>query len=186
MDRQMEKIREVIVVEGKDDESALKAAVDCEIIITHGYGINEGTFKRIEKAASTVGVILFTDPDRAGELIRARIDKRVKGCKHAFLNRDAATKDGDIGIENASPEAIRKALSKVRTVCEDLDNLFTQEDLLDCDLILSDNASERRAKVGEILGIGCCNAKQFLNRLNRYGVTREEFVKAIESLEEEA
>lgn len=181
----MERIKEVIVVEGKDDESALKAAVDCEIIITHGYGIRETTFKRIEKAASTVGVIILTDPDRAGELIRARIDKRVKGCKHAFLNREAATKDGDIGIENASPENIRKALSKVRTLCEEDVVLFSQQDLLDCDLLLADDAAERRAKIGEILGIGCCNAKQFLSRLNHYGVTREEFGRAVLSLEEE-
>lgn len=182
----MERIKEVIVVEGKDDESALKAAVDCEIIITHGYGIQEATFKRIQKAASTVGVIIFTDPDRAGDVIRARIDKRVKGCKHAFLNREAALKDNDIGIENATPENIRKALAKVRTVCESTVELFTQQDLLDTDLIMCSDAADRRAKVGEILGIGCCNAKQFLSRLNRYGVTREEFGRAVLSLEEEA
>ncbi|MEA1969900.1 MAG: toprim domain-containing protein, partial [Thermodesulfobacteriota bacterium] len=78
-------IYETIVVEGRDDESAVKQAVDAEIIITHGFGIKESTFKRIEWAKEKNGVIVFTDPDTAGEIIRKRINKRVKGCKNAYL-----------------------------------------------------------------------------------------------------
>ena len=181
----LESIKEVIVVEGKDDESAVKKAVDCEIIITHGFGINEETFKRIEKVAKTKGVIIFTDPDYAGEQIRNRIDARVEGCKHAFLDRQEATKKGDVGIENASPSAIREALSKVRTLSFETEDLFFQADLELADLIGNDSAANRRAAMGKILGIGYCNAKQFLNRLNRYGVTREAFVSALEIIEKE-
>ena len=49
-------------------------------------------------------------------------------------------------------------------------------------LIGNEDASYRRDKVGQILGIGYGNAKQFLNRLNNYGVSREEFNNAIESI----
>ncbi|MGX8796450.1 ribonuclease M5 [Fusibacter sp. JL298sf-3] len=180
------RIQEVIVVEGKDDESAVKAAVDCAIIITHGYGIRQSTFKRIEKAQKSVGVIIFTDPDYAGEQIRKRIDKRIKGCKHAFLSQEEATKDDDIGIENATPESILKALKRVRTICENPVDIFSKQHLLDADLLLVSDAADRRAKVGEILGIGCCNAKQFLNRLNRYGVTEAEFYDAVATVKKEA
>ena len=45
------------------------------------------------------------------------------------------------------------------------------------------NASYRRDKIGQILGIGYGNAKQFLSRLNNYGVSREEFVEAVNSID---
>lgn len=44
------KIKEVIVVEGRDDVTAVKRAVDAEMIITQGFGIREETFKLIEEA----------------------------------------------------------------------------------------------------------------------------------------
>lgn len=169
----MERIKESIVVEGKDDESAVKKAVQCDCIITHGFGIRESTWKRIEKAAATVGVIVLTDPDFAGETIRKRINARVPGCKHAFISREDARAGLDIGVENASPQIIMDALSKVKTVNPLSENIFSQTDLIRDGLSGSDDAAEKRAKVGKILGIGYCNAKQFLNRLNHYGITRE-------------
>ncbi|WP_053954859.1 ribonuclease M5 [Inediibacterium massiliense] len=175
-------IKEVIVVEGRDDEIAVKAAVDAEIIITHGFGIKENTFKRIELASERKGVIIFTDPDHAGETIRKRIDQRIPGCKHAFLPREEATKNGDIGIENASAESIIEALSKVRSKSEEKRNEFKQIDLIRNDLIGSNQASERRDKIGKILGIGYANAKQFLSRLNNYAITRDEFEEALKKL----
>ncbi len=177
-------IKEVIVVEGRDDLIAVKQAVDAEIITTHGFGITEKTFKRIEDAQKRCGVIVFTDPDLAGERIRKRIEARVPGCKHAFLPKEEAlAKDGDIGIENANPESIRYALSKVREKAEKATALFTKGDLVLCDLWGSADATRRRDILGKLLGIGYGNAKQFVKRLNHYGVTREEFVAALEELE---
>ena len=178
----MEKIKETIVVEGKDDEAAVKKAVNCEVIITHGFGLSEATLKRIEYAAKTTGVIVFTDPDFAGERIRERIAKRVKGCKHAFLSREDAEYKGNIGIENATPNSICEALGKVRTLKENSEELFNKQDLIELELEGFGNASQRRNLLGKELGIGYCNAKQFLNRLNHYGVTREEFLSALEKL----
>ncbi len=180
------KIKEVIVVEGKDDEAAVKSAVDAEIIITHGFGISSSTMKRIKVAQKRCGVIIFTDPDHAGEQIRSRIDRQVKGCMHAFLPREDATKNGDIGIENATPQSIINALSKVHTMVDISDKeyvqIFSNADLIRHGLIGSAGASDNRAKVGAILGIGYANAKQFLRRLNHYGITRDEFNHAINML----
>lgn len=175
-------IKEVIVVEGRDDVIAVKRAMDAEMIITHGFGIKEDTFKRIEFAQKRKGVIIFTDPDHAGEKIRKRIADRVKGCKHAFLPRDQATKNGDIGIENASPENIILALNKVRTESQSARDEFKQIDLIKNDLIGSNKASFRRDELGKHLGIGYANAKQFLNRLNNYGITREEFEEGLKKI----
>ena len=175
-------IKEVIVVEGRDDVRAVKRALDAEMIITHGFGMTENTLKRIEFAQEKKGVIIFTDPDFAGEKIRKRIADRIKGCKHAFLSREEATKDGDIGIENASPESIIMALKKVRVETEEKREEFQKIDLVKNNLVGSQDASARRDQVGQELGIGYANAKQFLNRLNNYSITREEFEEVIKKL----
>lgn len=175
-------IKEVIVVEGRDDAIAVKRALNAEIITTHGFGLTEETLKRIEVAQQRKGVIIFTDPDHAGEKIRKRISSRIKGCKHAFLPREEATKKGDIGIENASPESILAALEKVRTECDISGKLFTNLDLIQNDLVGSENASGRRDRLGKELGIGYANAKQFLNRLNHYGISRIEFEEALKKI----
>lgn len=177
------RIKEVIVVEGRDDVTAVKRAVEAELITTHGFGIREETFKLIEQAHAKCGVIVFTDPDHAGDRIRERVTKRVPGCKHAFLSREEATKGDNIGIENASPESIIAALSKVRTLVEDSSGVFEKIDLIRNGLVGSDEASSRRNQLGKILGIGYANAKQFLRRLNHYGITREEFEQAVSELD---
>lgn len=175
-------IKEIIVVEGRDDVTAVKRAVDAELITTGGFGFPKGVMERIKSAQERRGVIIFTDPDFAGEKIRKKIAAEVPGCKHAFLPREEAKKNGDIGIENATPESIRKALEKVRTESTDKRDEFGQVDLIRNGLIGSDESAYRRDKLGMILGIGYGNAKQFLNRLNNYGVSREEFEKALETL----
>lgn len=177
------KIKEVIVVEGRDDVDAVKKAVDAEIITTHGYGISEKTFRLIEVAAEKKGVIILTDPDFAGEQIRKRIDRRVKGCKHAYILRKDALSKGDIGVENAKPEAIREALERAHCSYEEGVERFTKEDLVLCDLIGTPDSSERRAALGKILGIGYANGKQFLSRLNRFGITRDQLLKGLQKIE---
>ena len=178
------KIREVIVVEGKDDERAVKQAVNAEVILTSGYGITEETFRRIDFARERTGVIVLTDPDRAGEQIRKRINDRVPGCKNAYLVQEDAFKKNDIGIENAAPGPIREALEKARCVVDTAPERFTREDLLAGRLVFGPDAARRRAALGRILGIGYANGKQLLKRLNHYAVDRQEFQSAVERLAE--
>lgn len=172
-------IKEVIVVEGKDDIAAVKKAVDAELIATSGFGLNDRIMDRIMRAAQRCGVIIFTDPDYAGERIRRTVSEKVPGCKHAFLPRKLAEKNGDIGIENATPESIRDALAKVKTEVQGNRLEFDMNDLFLFGLTGTPEASAKRDMVGSELGIGYGNAKQFLNRLNKYGITREEFLEVL-------
>lgn len=172
-------IKEVIIVEGRDDITAVKRALDCELIATGGFGFPKGVMERIKTAQEKRGVIIFTDPDYAGEKIRKKIAAQIPECKHAFLPREQAEKNGDIGIENASPESIRAALEKVRTESKEKRSEFSNSDLLKYGLIGGEGSSEKRDEIGKILGIGYGNSKQFLNRINNYGVTREEFEEAV-------
>ena len=82
----MKKIEEIIVVEGRDDTAAVRRAVDAVTIETHGYGIRGETWEMIETAYKSRGIIVFTDPDTAGEQIRRRILERFPGAKEAFLD----------------------------------------------------------------------------------------------------
>lgn len=175
-------IKEVIVVEGRDDFIAVKRAVDAEIIVTGGYALPKSVIERIKKAGERRGVIVFTDPDYAGEKIRKKISGMVEGCKHAFLPVELATKDGDIGIENAMPQDIIDALSKARAQTIQRKDEYTIADLIDNGLLGTPDSGVRRDRIGRMLGIGHANGKQFLSRLNNYGITREEFNLAIKKL----
>ena len=128
-------------------------------------------------------IIIMTDPDSVGERIRRFLTKRFPEAKHAFIPKEDATANNDIGIEQASPEAIRTALAKVRTMDWEPTNNFTGADLLKAGISGSPAASEKRAKLGAVLGIGYANAKTFLQRLNHYGITRQEFQQAVAELE---
>lgn len=172
-------IKEVIVVEGRDDEAAIKRAVDAQTIATHGFGIKNETFTLIEKAYMDRGIIIFTDPDFAGEKIRKRLAERFPDGKHAYLPKEEAAKDGDIGIENASPENIKEALAKARFTTLTKELVFTNEDMIKYKLVGTADAAQRRDKLGKALGIGYGNSKVFLNKLNQYGITREEFEEKI-------
>lgn len=174
-------IKEIIVVEGRDDISAVKAAVDAEIIQVNGFAVRKpGTIERIRVAEENRGIIILTDPDYAGDEIRKYIHKFFPEAKDAYIRRSEGTKDGDVGVENASPEAIINALEKARcTVAEELQENFTMTYLMECGLVGGDEASERRAKVGGKLGIGYSNGKQFLSKLNRYGISKKEFEEAL-------
>lgn len=172
-------IKEVLVVEGKMDVAAINRAVEADCIITEGFNLKPQCVDSIKKAYKKRGIIILTDPDPAGERIRQYVTRYCPGAKHAFVPVEEATANNDIGIEQASPESIRKALEKVRTLNWEPANEFTGADLLRCGLSGGQAASLRRAKLGAELGIGYANAKTFLKRLNHYGVTRQEFEEAL-------
>ncbi len=178
-------IKEVLVVEGKMDVVAIDKAVEADCIITEGFNLKPQALKNIEQAYKKRGIIIMTDPDMAGERIRTYLTRRFPEAKHAFVPVDEATDHDDIGIEQAKPEAIRKALAKVRTLEWEPTNLFTGADLIMNDLSGAADASQRRARLGAALGLGFANAKTFLKRLNHYGITREEFDAAVAMLAQE-
>lgn len=172
-------IKEIIVVEGKDDISAVKRAVEAEIIATSGLGLTQKTIDLIKKASKNRGVIILTDPDFPGKKIRNIVSSQVENCKHAFIPRYKANKNGNIGVENASPDVIREALANARAEITENKGEFESNDMIYYELVGNNNASKRREKLGDMLGIGYCSAKQFLKRLNNYSITREELEEAI-------
>ncbi|HAQ08419.1 MAG TPA: ribonuclease M5 [Bacillus bacterium] len=182
------KIKEIIVVEGKDDTTAIRRAVNADTIETNGSAINDQTIEKIRNAQEKRGVIVFTDPDFPGEKIRKMISEQVAGCKHAFIPKELAKpKSGrGIGVEHASPEVIREALKGAQMMDDEAVEVITQEDLLVAGLIGGQGAKERREKLGLLLKIGYTNGKQLHKRLMMFQVKRQDFAEALaEVLKEE-
>ncbi|WP_101912009.1 ribonuclease M5 [Megasphaera vaginalis (ex Bordigoni et al. 2020)] len=179
-------IREVVIVEGRADEARIRSArIDVDTIRTDGFSLRADTLRQIEYAYKRRGIIILTDPDRAGEEIRRALSKRFPRAKHAFIPRKDAIANNDLGVEQASPEAIRSALDKCRCAVMTVNETFTADDLLSAGLNGTTAAAEKRAALGAVLGIGYGNAKQFLKRLNHYGVTREEWDAALRQLQKD-
>ncbi|WP_028609558.1 ribonuclease M5 [Paenibacillus harenae] len=179
-------IKEIIVVEGKDDTVAIKRAVDADTIETNGSAIGDEVLRRIALANERRGIIIFTDPDHAGERIRKIVARHAPGCKHAFLPQEKAMYKGDIGIENASPEAIRQALSELRTeTADEASGEISWEDLMEAGLIVHPDAANRRLCIGKLLGIGYANGKQFYKRCTSFRISKQEFTAALRQMEEE-
>lgn len=179
----MDVVKEIIVVEGKADSVKVKQAVDADTIETNGSAINKQTLALIQHAKRKRGVIIFTDPDYPGERIRHIIEEAVPGCKHAFLPREQARsqkkKQGSLGIEHASIEAVQNALGGVYERIEAFGDWITKEELIRYGLLGMPHSRILREKVGTILQIGHPNGKQLKKRLAMFQITREELEQAL-------
>ncbi|MED4373876.1 ribonuclease M5 [Bacillus licheniformis] len=178
------KIKEIIVVEGRDDTAKIKSAVDADTIETNGSAIGEDVIKRIRLAQETRGVIILTDPDFPGEKIRKTIAEKVPGCKHAFLPKHLAkpkNKRG-IGVEHASLEAIRECLMIVQEEMEATEPEIEARDLIEAGLIGGPLAKQRRERLGEILNIGYTNGKQLQKRLQMFQIKKSDYLSALDAV----
>ena len=189
------RVLQTVVVEGRDDMSAVLAAVDANVICTNGYGIRQETLDLLASAFRRTGLMIFTDPDHAGRQIRERLAKLFPDAKHAYLTQQQAEKDGDIGIENAAPQNIINALRAAgaefagpdrSTLTENKETEaapVTMEDLICAGLAGGEHSAKKRAQAGARLGIGSANASAFLKRLNRMGISTGELFGALEKRE---
>src|SRR5699024_1878841 len=117
--------------------------------------------------------------DFAGEKIRKDLSKYIVNCKHAFLPRGKAFKNNDIGVENATVEDIKEAIRKARPMVKSKRKEFTKKDLIENGLCGGESSRKRREVLGDILGMGYANSKQFLNRLNNFDISRKEFLEGV-------
>ena len=177
------KINEIIVVEGRDDITAIKRVVDAHIIALNGFSaLSEKTINKIVELSKNNDLILFTDPDFAGKKIRDTLKRYIPNIKHAFVSQKDATNNNNIGVETANDEAILEALKNVITANQDGKNRFNISDLIDNRFVSGSNAKERRIMLGDILKIGYYNAKQLLKALNSFNISKEQFEEAVEEI----
>lgn len=118
----MVKIKEAIVVEGRYDRNTLSQIVDATIFETNGFGIfkNKEQMALLRTVAQKRGLIVLTDSDGAGFVIRNHLKSAIPGAylKHAYIpdiagkekRKAAPGKEGKLGVEGMRPEVILGAL----------------------------------------------------------------------------
>ena len=159
----MVKIKEAIVVEGRYDKNTLSQILDAPILETSGFGIfkDKKQLALLRRVAETRGLIVFTDSDGAGFVIRNHIKSAIPGkyLKHAYIpdiygkekRKAAPGKEGKLGVEGMPKEVILEALRRAGATIEGevspLTRQITKQDLMVLGLSGTADASERRLKL---------------------------------------
>ena len=126
----MVKVREVIVVEGRYDKNTLSQIVDATILETRGFGImkDKAMQNLLRRTAEARGLILLTDSDGAGFVIRNYLKRVIppKHLKQAYIpdipgkerRKAAPGKEGKLGVEGMKPEVLLQALRRAGATFE--------------------------------------------------------------------
>ena len=167
----MHKIREVIVVEGRYDKNTVSQVVDAVVIETNGFGIfsNPEKQKLLRRLAEEKGIILLTDSDSAGFLIRGHLKGILgaKGVKQAYIpelhgkerRKRHPGKEGLIGVEGVGREHILRALEACGATFLDGEapaeqrGGITKADLYAHGLSGGADSAEKRRALAERLGL---------------------------------
>ena len=171
----MEKIKEIIVVEGKTDTAIIKKLFDTDTIETHGLALDDKTLDYIEEVSKGRGIIILTDPDYPGMKIRNRIIERIPEAKHAFVDKKDAVGKKKLGIAEAREEAIIEALKNVVTFSNTKESI-SWEEFIELDII---GSKETRQKVYDAFHLGYGNAKTLFKRLNMANISKEDVLKML-------
>ena len=156
----MVKIREAILVEGRYDKNTLSQIVDAPILETAGFGIfkDKKQLALLRQVAEKRGLIVFTDSDGAGFVIRNHIKSAIPGkyLKHAYIpdimgkerRKAAPGKEGKLGVEGMRPEVILEALRAAGATIDGEGgkevHRITKQDLMELGLSGGPDASARR------------------------------------------
>lgn len=154
------RVREVILVEGKYDKIALEAVVDGLILPVDGFGIFKDAERKklLRRLAAERGVVIFTDPDGGGVVIRSHLKGILppERVKEAFIpdvpgkekRKRVPGKAGTLGVEGMKPEVLRQALLRAGVGVEETPrgtkNPFTKARLYALGLTGTPDARERR------------------------------------------
>ena len=185
------RVREVIVVEGRYDKNALSQVVDAAIVEVGGFAVFNDREKTayLRALAEKRGLILLTDPDGAGFVIRGHLKGVLppERLKQAYIpdipgkerRKKRPGKEGKLGVEGMPPDVLLAALRRAGATFEGEGEApapahITKADLLDKGLI-GPNSAARRAALQQRLGLPArLTANGLLEALTLL-LTREEF-----------
>ena len=195
----MVKIKEAILVEGRYDKNTLSQIVDAPILETAGFGIfkDKKQMALLRQVAEKRGLIIFTDSDGAGFVIRNHIKSAIpaKYLKHAYIpdiagkerRKREAGKEGKLGVEGMTKDVILESLRRAGATIEGenvpVQQSITKQDMMELGLSGGAGSSEKRAALLKKLDLPehmSANALlQALNLLYHY----DELQRIVEELE---
>ena len=179
----MVRVKEVIVVEGRYDLNTLKQIVDADVVCTDGFAIFRERERQalLRRLAEKRGLIVFTDPDGAGRVIRGFLNGIVdpKHVKNAFIpdvpgkekRKSSPSREGKLGVEGMTPEIILRALRAAGATMDDVSAPRTGEitpaTLYALGLTGAKDSAEKRRRLQRRLGLPeRMSTKQLLTVLN--------------------
>ena len=192
----MIKIKEAILVEGRYDKNTLSQIVDTVIFECSGFGIfkNKEQMDLLRKVAQKRGLIVFTDSDGAGFVIRNHVKSAIDNAylKHAYIpdvygkerRKAAPGKEGKIGVEGMSADVLVDALRRAGATVEDgavpSSGGITKQDMVELGLSGGKDSAAKRLELLKKLGLPeRMSANAMLQALNVL-YTKDELVKLLE------
>lgn len=187
------KLRQAVVVEGKYDQNTLRQLVDTAVFATNGFADmkDPALLRLLRHAAQTTGLIILTDSDGAGFLIRNTLKGMLpkEGVLHAYIpdipgkerRKAAPGKEGLLGVEGMKPEIILQALRDAGGEFEDSCEQLTREPITKQDFFAlglsgkPDSAARRGALLKELDLPAHMSANALLQAVNTL-FSREEFL----------
>ena len=177
------KIREVIVVEGRYDKNTLLQVVDATVITTEGFGVfnDKSKLDYLRRLAEKQGLILLTDPDGAGFVIRNYLKGALppEAMKQAYIpdvmgkekRKKKGGREGKLGVEGMSPQQLLDSLRRCGATFEGEENArqcagITSADLMDKGLIGPGSAEKRASLVKKLKLPQHISTKGLLEALN--------------------
>lgn len=195
----MVKIKEAIVVEGKYDKNTLSQIVDAPILQTDGFSIlkDKLQLELLRRVAEKRGLIIFTDSDGAGFVIRNYLKGAIptQQLKHAYIpdipgkepRKSAPGKEGKLGVEGMTPEVILQCLRNAGATIEgeqqeDVPMQLTKPDLFEMGLSGGPDSKAKRLALLKHLGLPeHMSANAMLQALNLL-YTKDELYDLINTL----
>lgn len=197
------KLRQSIVVEGKYDQNTLRQIVDTAIFTTNGFTDmkDPALLRLLRQAAQTTGLVILTDSDGAGFLIRNTLKSALpeQGVLHAYIpdlpgkekRKAAPGKEGLLGVEGMTPEILLKALRDAGAEFEDggapppAREPITKQDLFSLSLSGGPESAKKRAALLKALSLPAhMSANALLQALNVLFSREEFFAQARRILEQ--
>ena len=196
----MIKIKEAIIVEGRYDKNTLSQIVDAPILETSGFGIfkDKKQLSLLRRVAQKRGLIVFTDSDGAGFVIRNHLKSVIPAqyLKHAYTpdiygkerRKSAPGKEGKLGVEGMSPEVIIEALRRAGATIEGESSVgchdITKQDMMALGLSGGENSAAKRSALIKKLSLPeHMSANALLQALNLL-MSLDELEKIVETLEQ--
>lgn len=192
-------IREAIVVEGKYDKNTLRQLVDAPVFETGGFSVLRDGEKLslLRRVAEKRGLVILTDPDGAGFVIRNYLKGALPKDKvlHAYVpdvfgkekRKKAPGKEGKIGVEGMSREVLLQALRNAGATIDGeaarpASEPITHTDLFEIGLSGGENSRQKRQKLLKSLELPeHMSTAAILDAVNLL-YSRDEFISFCEEL----
>lgn len=197
----MRRVRQAIVVEGKHDVIRVQSAVEAVVVPTDGFRLFKDKEKMVylRRLAAVKGLIVLTDSDTAGGVIRNHLLSCIPGdqVRQAYIppikgkekRKPAPSKEGLLGVEGMDAATVIAALERAGATFENEDTpahqslSLTKADWMAVGLSGTADSQSRRDRLARALGVPTYLSANRLLELVNATVTAEEWERLLKSIE---